>query len=365
PAPRARAVRVLENNQPLGGADSFGHIAELDPLNSEYIRWQFPNDDNGNLYKGGGHADLKFLGNDPAPYTEKYFYAKQTKAWQNDYSDLIGFLRTLGQADGRMDANAWMRHLAVHDLLGNMETSLVTGDKGDYALFAGTVDRRFALIPYDLDGVLGVQGGAKSPLWRAAVNPALGQLMSRPAVAARYWFHLADLAQTVFAAEQLDPVIDRLVGDYLPRAEVDRLKSFAANRCEFVLSQIPDELTVATGLAKRVGFLFSESATVKLSGQAPATSTVAVEVNGLAADWFAPETRWQAKVALRPGLNRLLVRALDADGNEAARQHTDVWHGDAPVRPLGQRLTQSARWTAAQPQFVAKPLVVPAGVTLT
>ena len=43
----------------------------------------------------------------------------------------------------------------------------------------------------------------------------------------------------------------------------------------------------------------------------------------------------------------LLVRALDADGNEVARQHTDVWHGDAPVRPLGQRLTRSARWTAA------------------
>ena len=365
PAPRARAVRVFENNDRLGGANQFGHYAELDPLNSEYIRWQFPNDDNSNLYKGGGHADLKFLGDDPAPYAEKNFYAKQTNAWQNDYSDLIEFLRTLGQADDRMNAAAWMRHLAVHDLLGNMETSLVTGDKGDYALFAGTVDRRFALIPYDLDGVLGVQGGAKSPLWRAAVNPALGQLMSRPAVAARYWFHLADLAQTVFAAEQLDPVIDRLVGDYLPRAEVDRLKSFAANRCEFVLSQIPDELTVATGLAKRVGFLFSESATVKLSGQAPATSTVAVEVNGLAADWFAPEARWQAKVALRPGLNRLLVRALDADGNEVARQHTDVWHGDAPVRPLGQRLTRSARWTAAQPQFVAKPLVVPAGVTLT
>ena len=126
-----------------------------------------------------------------------------------------------------------MRHLAVHDLLGNEETSLATGDRGDYALYAGTADRRFALIPYDLDAVLGVQGGTKSPLWRATANPVLGRLMSRPAVAARYWFHLDDLARTLFSAEQLEPVIDRLVGDYLPRAEVDRLKSFAAKRCEF------------------------------------------------------------------------------------------------------------------------------------
>ena len=109
------------------------------------------------------------------------------------------------------------------------------------------------LIPYDLDAVLGTQGGTQSPLWRAAANPALAQLMSRPAVAVRYWFHLEDLAQTVFSAEQLEPVIDRLVGDYLPRTEVDRLKSFAAKRGEFVLSQIPRELTVATGLAKRDG----------------------------------------------------------------------------------------------------------------
>ena len=42
----------------------------------------------------------------------------------------VGLLRTLGQADDRMDVDAWMRHLAMHDLLGNMETSLVTGDKG-------------------------------------------------------------------------------------------------------------------------------------------------------------------------------------------------------------------------------------------
>ena len=171
PAPRARAVRVLENNQPLGGPSQFHHYAELDPLNSEYIDWQFPSDANGNLYKGGGHADLKFLGDTAAPYAELHFYAKQTNRWLNDYTDLIDFLRALGQTDGstlpealpqQMNLDNWTRHLAVHDLLGNEETSLVTGDRGDYALYAGITDPRFVLIPYDLDGVLGVAGGEKS-----------------------------------------------------------------------------------------------------------------------------------------------------------------------------------------------------------
>ena len=370
PAPRARAVRVFENNKPLGGKNTFGHYAELDPLNADYIRWQFPNDDNGNLYKGGGHADLSFLGNKPSPYMEEHYYAKQTNKWNTDYTDLIQLLKALSEIDmppptNRVNLDAWMRHLAVQDLLCNEETSLVTGDKGDYAIYAGTVDRRFWLIPYDLDAVLGVQGGTKSLLWRAAANPVIGKLMSHPTVATRYWFHLEDLARTVFAPDQIGPVIDRMIGDYMPRSEIELVKSFAAKRCQSVLSQIPLELTVTTGLKKRGSFFFSEQASLTLSGQAPATKSVKVEVDGQTADWVPSEGRWRIKTILQPGLNRLLVRALDAKGGVVARQFTNIWHGDAPIRPLSERLTRSARWKADQPLLVSKPLLVPPGVTLT
>jgi len=370
PAPRARAVRVFENNEHLGSASQFGHFAELDPLNSEYIRWQFPNDARGNLYKGGGHANLTYLGDKTAPYAEKYFYAKQTNAWKNDYSDLMGFLRALNKTNeleltARLDFDIWMRHLAVLDLLGYTETSLVTGDKGDYALYAGTIDRRFTLVPYDLDSVLGVQGGKKIELWRATANPVLGRLMSRPEVAVRYWFHLQDLARTLFAPRQFNALIDRLVGDYIPSNETDRLKSFAAYRCEFVLSHIPNELTVSTNLASRDGFFVSRSPELELFGQAPATTTVAVEINGQAADWSSHKGTWQTKIKLRHGLNRLFIRALDASGNEVARQYTDVWQGNPPSKSLGQRLTKTTHWTANEPLLLTESLLVPKGVTLS
>ena len=374
PAPRARAVRVLENNQPLGGPSQFHHYAELDPLNSEYIDWQFPGDANGNLYKGGGHADLKFLGDTAAPYAELHFYAKQTNRWLNDYTDLIDFLRALGQTDGstlpealpqQMNLDNWTRHLAVHDLLGNEETSLVTGDRGDYALYAGITDPRFVLIPYDLDGVLGVAGGEKSPVLRATANTALGQALQQPEVATRYWRHLEELAHTVFKPEHFSRTVDRLTGDYLPAAERDRIKAFAARRRAFVLSQAPDSLTVDTRLAKRNGWHVSDSPEVELTGTANATNTMAVRVDGQAATLAGPIAKWQAKVSLRPGLNQILIQSLDDRGEELERQLVPIWHGAIPTKLVSGSLERNTVWTAEKPILISAPMQITEDTTLT
>ena len=374
PAPRARVVRVYENNQPLGGPSQFHHYVELDPLNSEYIRWQFPEDANGNLYKGGGHADLKYLGDAAAPYAETHFYAKQTNRWLNDYTDLINFLRTLGQTDGttlpdvleqHMNLDNWTRHLAVHDLLGNEETSLVTGDRGDYALYAGVEDSRFILIPYDLDGVLGTGGGEKSALLRATANTALGQVLQHPGVAARYWRHLDELAHTVFEPENFSRTVDQLTGDYLPATERDRIKAFAAKRRAFVLAQVPKALTVDARLAKRDGWYVSDSPGIELSGMADAATTAAVHVNGQAATLAGSRAHWQAKVTLRPGLNQILIQTLDDDGSETQRRFVPVWYGAIPTAAVGGPINRDTTWTAEKPVLIEKPLQVGENATLT
>ena len=374
PAPRARAVRVYENNNQLGGTSQFQHYVELDPLNSDYIEWQFPGDAGGNLYKGGGHADLKYLGDEPAPYAAQYFYAKQTNRWQNDYTDLIRFLQALGQADSHqipeslplhMNLENWTRHLAVHDLLGNEETSLVTGDRGDYALYAGINDPRIMLIPYDLDGALGVLGGEKSPLLRAASNEALGQALQHPEIAAMYWRQLQELADSVFEPAQFAKTVDALTGDYLPASERARIKSFAAKRRAFVLSRIPRDLSVTVRLAKRGSVYVSESPKLDLSGVVDATRTIAVHVNGQPAKLSGTQAAWHATITVRHGLNQLLVQAFDSTGAELERKFVSVWHGSAPSNPSENRLDQDTTWAAEKPLLITKPLLVSKGVKLT
>ena len=374
PAPRARAVRVYENNQLLGDQSQFHHYVELDPLNSEYVRWQFPNDANGNLYKGGGYADLKFLGDLTAPYAETHYYAKQTNRWLNDYSDLIDFLRMLGQANGptlpealpqHMNLDNWTRHLAVHDLLGNEETSLVTGDRGDYALYAGVNNAPFVLIPYDLDGVLGINGGEKSPLLRAIANPALGHVLRHPELAMRYWRHLEELAHTVFEPSNLSKTVDQLTGDYLPTEERDRIKAFAAKRRAFVLSQIPSVLKVNALLAKHDSWHVSDSPEIELTGAAIAATTAKIRVNGQTALLSGPRVEWRAKVMLRPGLNQVLVQAFDINGSETKRRYFPIWHGAIPVAAVNSLVDRDTTWTAEKPVLISKSLLVDEEATLT
>ena len=92
----------------------------------------------------------------------------------------------------------------------------------------------------------------------------------------------------MFKPEHFSRTVDRLTGDYLPAAERDRIKAFAARRRAFILSQAPDSLTVDTRLAKRNGWHVSDSPEVELTGTANATNTMAVRVDGQAATLPAP-----------------------------------------------------------------------------
>ena len=367
PALRARAVRVLENNQPLGGPSQFHHYVELDPLNSEYIDWQFPDDDNGNLYKGGGHADLKFLGDTAAPYAELHYYSKRTNRWLNDYTDLIDFLRALGQADSpmlpeslpqHMNLENWTRHLAVHDLLGNEETSLVTGNRGDYALYAGVNDSRFIFIPYDLDGILGVNGGEKSPLLRVRSNTSLNQLLKHPIVAASYWRQLEALANSVFEPKNFSLTVDQLTGDYLPVEERNRIKTFATDRRAFALSQIPKTFSLKNLLPKQGEWFISNSSEIELSGVANASNTAKIRVNGQFAQLKGPLAEWNSKVILNQGLNQVLIQAYDDNGLETQNEYVPIWHGANPIANIHDSIENETTWTDKKPLLITKPLLV-------
>lgn len=374
--------------------NSFGSYAANEQYNSDFIARAFPLDSAGNSYRGirqealcdptynTNVADLTWHGaNILAPvYTNAYF--KENNTLQNDWSDLIDLLAVLNSTNGyqasnyvtdvqqRLNVEEWMQYMAVNTLLDNDETCLANGVGDDYALYRGAIDTRFLALPYDNDTLMG-RGLTPIPpfhgLFRMNALPAMDRFMKTPQFAPLYFRWLVTYATNAFASANMNPLLDQLFKNYLPQGTIDNMKAFNAAQVNWVLSQIPMNLTVSSGLTVQSGYPRTTTATVNLTGLANAVETRSVLVNGTPATWTAWTAVWTASsVPLSPGINRVLIQSLNANGAEFARTNVDIWYDDSTVATVGGTIAANTTWTAAGgPYNVTSSLTVTSGVTLT
>ncbi len=390
----------LAHATPTGSTDSFqfGSYFAYEPYNREWSDRHLPLDPNGNLYGAVWYldgvrlqypADLRYLGEDPAVYRMRYgpdgptsetgSYFKQSNVAADDWTDLIRLTRTLNETtdaeylaavESVVHVDEWLRYFAVNSLGGNMETTLATGAGDDYSLHGGMADPRFLLLTHDLDTTLGQ--GDTSPdysrsVFRAANIPAIRRLLEHPAIAPRYYATLLELTDGVFRPDAAAAVIDQWTGGWVTEAYRSSMKDFVARRRDEVLAQIPLSLTVSNALPISGGYPVTAVPAIGLSGRAHAVRTRSVRVNAAAAEWTAWSATWSApEVFLSPGINRLLIQALDDQGIEIERTTLDVWYdrGQVTVVPGGE-LEADTHWSAATgPYLLETNLTVPPGRTL-
>jgi len=391
---RGVQLRINSTNQmalSLPNANSFGSYAANEQYNDDFVKRSFPLDPRGNSYRGirdpqaGVSSIADFTWHGPniaqAAYTNAYF--KQNNEVQNDWSDLITLLGTLNVIPGYSSAGTyvadmqrtvnideWMRYFAINTLLDNGETSPDNGIGDDYALYRGTNDTRFLLLPYDADTLMGRGLAANAPadsIFRMFPLAVMDRFFKTPEFAPRYYYWLKTYAEGAFSPAQMNPLLDHHFTGWLPQANIDNFKAFNASRVGYVMSQIPGTLTASSGLPSSGGYPFTTAATAALFGGANAIETKTVRVNGALATYSAWEGRWtNAAVTLRPGINRVLVQAFGTNGAEVGRTSYDVWYDDGSVATAGGALAANTVWTAAGgPYNITANLTVPAGVTLT
>jgi len=257
PAERITPIQVRVNGQDLALSDStmLGSYALVEVIDDEFAARQFPGDPDGNAYRCGNDvADLGYDGPDPSRYYAGY--EKQTNAAANDYNDLIELTYVLNRTppetlveEARMvlHLEQWVRYLAVDALCGNREGGLTTPRGDDYAMYRGVLDPRFWLIPHDLDTLFG-QGGTVSDINRSvnvyAGLDGLHELLTIPDVQALYYAQLVELIDTVFSPQQFDPLVDHVLGGWVPEEIRTQIKEFVVRRNAAVLAQIPVNLTM-------------------------------------------------------------------------------------------------------------------------
>jgi hypothetical protein len=399
PMAESRPVQLLVNSTNLMGLaglpdnNSFGSYAANEQYNSDFIQRAFALDPYGNSYRGirdqtlcdssrNSVADLSWHGASyaQAAYTNAYF--KENNLLQNDWADLIDLIAVLNTANGyaasnyvsdvlrRLNVDEWMKYMAVNTLLDNGETCLANGVGDDYALFRGTNDSRFQALSYDLDTVMGrglTPSIPRHSLLLMTNLSVMNRFMKTPEFAPVYYRWLKTLAETEFAPAQMNPLLDQLFVGYLPQVNIDNMKAYNAAQVSYVLSQIPLSITISNNLTVQSGYPRTTLSTVTLFGTANAINTRQILVNGTPATWVAWQAAWTSGlVTLNAGINRVLVQALNVDGNEFERSYTDIWYDDGSVQTAGGTIAIDTTWTAAGgPYSVTTSLTIPSGVTLT
>ncbi|PYI84918.1 MAG: hypothetical protein DME26_12340 [Verrucomicrobia bacterium] len=269
----SRAVQVRVNNVNLafsGPTDrTYGSYAANEAVEADWADRHFPNDSNGNVYRAlrdlvPSDFDYRTLAaypglsgpEDKNSYTNTWF--KTTNVSEDDWTDLIAMLRIFGLNGTEpftpenvrkvINVEQWLRHLAMMNLLGNNETGLNTGYNDDYFMYRGTKDRRFILMYYDLDTILGFNGALapNGSLFSATSTgnlqrsgPAFDRFLHQPEFEPIYYAMLQELIDTTFAGPQFNALVDEVLGDFVPEATRSQLKSWMDSRRTFVQSQLP------------------------------------------------------------------------------------------------------------------------------
>ncbi|MFM7249928.1 MAG: CotH kinase family protein [Planctomycetaceae bacterium] len=271
PAPRTCFAEVELTVPGLHERVFVGVYTVTEQIDKRFLAWHF-GDGGGMLLKPeglvGGPA---WLGNDWAPYAERYRPEKPPKPARQ--RRLLDFARVVSEADDAefaarigdfLDVDAFLGFIAVTALVANLDSYLAYGH--NYDLYLDPATDRFAFIPWDLDLSLATWPAAGTPeqLVRLSIDHPhagddrlLDRLLAIPARRARYRGlveqHFATLFRSGLLARELD-AIEAALREPLALeslAELDRGESQAAARGPFGGGRFGDSLPPREFIAKR------------------------------------------------------------------------------------------------------------------
>ncbi len=400
PAPEARLVRLHINGidqMPPGSqtVSHYGAYVHMQPLGPDLVREQFPGDNGGNLYnkrsadpsrdrkRWGVHFENQIVYRQPDWHrTDQWSKATNTAA--DDWSDLQDFIVTVNEAPDatyleemseRINLEQWLRWFALMVLMNNVETNLSNGIDDDYSMYAGEFDRRFVLLPHDLDSVFGESAEATLfPMLDFTFGagqawiPQLQRFFEHPVIRRGYFRALRELSETVLSDAVFGETVENLLGDIVPAERRAEIRSWMRARNSFVRSQVNRPLVSEAVASEVSGFPQVLEPRAALRGLVGIVDVERVQVNGLEAELDRVSGEWTLApgVPLSPGINRVVVEALDGMGTVIEEDYVDVWYDNGNRTVLEGFVNVNRTLTAAGGPYVVRgSLVVPAGRRLT
>lgn len=358
----SQPVQLRVNNANLAFTGStertYGSYAANEAIGSEWAERHLPEDSEGNVYRAirdltPSNFDYRTSEAYPTLYGPEHknsytnTWSKETNESEDDWTDLIAMLRVFGPNGSEpyspenvrrvINVEQWMNHLALMNLLGNSESGLNSGYNDDYMLYRGVYDNRFTIIYYDLDQILGYNRAfaANAQIFSAATQgsdrgsgAAFDRFLHHPAFEPVYYESLRSLIQGTLSAEEFDPLVDEVLGAFVPEDVRNRIKSYMSQRRDYVLSQLPPATSPAprallSGAPRSPSPL--RAAAFKISGENVASYRFSHN-GGPYSDWVGVATPLQL-LNLPQGWNQISVVARTEGGLEqsASMASTAEW----------------------------------------
>ena len=378
PSSPAKPVQLRINGENLADSnlsETFGSYVALESYSSDFLDKHFPDDNGGNLYRCSyderhgyrTEADLIYHGEDPAFYFENY--EKKTNEEEDDWTDIYALTYALNdftisdddyitEVAEVVNIKQWARYLAIDTLLGNREGGLYNGIGDDYAMYRGVQDPRFILISHDLDTLLGQVASYSSSVSGSIYGyegvDGLEKLFNHPDFMQLYYQQLHEVASTVFAPENIYPVIDQLLADWLPDDEINGsngIKDFFVDRASDVLygsdPQVPDQSLTVSGNTTTTGSSFS------LTGMVNCVTTRSVTVNGATVsdvDWNQKQGTWSFESGNAGSIAEFIIsrgsywRYLDDGSDQGVITDGVNWYGHPDFDESGFKAEAQAKF---------------------
>ncbi|MEO8352818.1 MAG: CotH kinase family protein, partial [Chthoniobacteraceae bacterium] len=376
---RVNAVDVAES-----GSRMLGRYVRLEGRGGEWAEKHYPDDPDGNFYRLDDHepgptdtppgnlgsGEFRYEGTNPASYSDTFI--KETNKEENDYTDLIDLTRVVSApitggtaaqpaipdsdyvaaVSAELDLDEFFRYIATDALIGNQEGGLQSGRADDVSIYAGVIDPRFRFIPHDLDDVFDIGNGAGNPITRSIFSydelsgglTGLTRLFNHPQLVPRYYAALLEALDTWFTPEVVGPIIDQIMGGWVPAPDINNIKGFIAARRANVLGQIQQNysLNLSGTTTSPDGYPQTNDGAVTFNGTFKVAQTYSITVNGVPAQWFYRNQgggnsagTWRLALpsggggVLHPGLNKVVVNFWDGangSGNVLQQLTTDIFY---------------------------------------
>ncbi len=218
PAPRTTYCNVYFNNQ------LWGLYTIVEEVDDEFCKHWF-NSNDGNLFKGDPHGDLKWKGgNQQSLYETEYELKNNSNA--NDWSDLISMIDVINNTpqaalqtalDAKLNTAMFIKQWAAVNIFSSLDSYIGSGH--NYFIYHDTVTDKFQWVAWDNNEAFGsfknnltsaqLKGLDMYYLNNPASKPLCNNMLQNPVYKGMYNTAYCELKND-FTNSYFDPVIDSI-----------------------------------------------------------------------------------------------------------------------------------------------------------